>query len=59
MITILASLLGFLGSTLPNIFKLFQDNQDKAQELAIMNLQIEYAKLNLATQLQEVQVSAA
>jgi hypothetical protein len=58
MITLLASLFGLLGSTLPNIFKLFQDNQDKAQELAIMQMQIEYAKLNLATQLKEVQVGA-
>lgn len=58
MITILASLLGFLGSTLPNLFKIFQDKSDKTQELAIMSMQIEYAKLNLATQLHEVQISA-
>jgi len=58
MITILASLLGFLGSTLPNLFKIFQDKSDKAQELAIMAMQVEFAKLNLATQLHEVQIGA-
>jgi hypothetical protein len=58
MITILASLLGFMGSTLPNLFKIFEDKSDKAQELAIMGMQIEFAKLNLATQLHEVQIGA-
>ncbi len=58
MITILASLLGFLGSTLPNLFKILEDKSDKTQELAIMQMQMEFAKLNLTTQLHEVQIGA-
>lgn len=36
MLTLLGSLLGFLGSTFPEFLKLFRDSQDRKHELAIL-----------------------
>jgi hypothetical protein len=58
LITILASLLGFLGSSFPKLLGMFQDKQDKAQELAIMSVQLEMAKLNIQGQLKEINVQS-
>ena len=41
MLTLLGSLLGFLGSAFPQILKLFQEAHDRRHELAILNLQME------------------
>jgi len=58
MLTLLGSLMGFLGSALPQIFKHFQDKADKAHELAIMDKQIQ-AQKEIATQkLEEVRIQA-
>lgn len=43
MLTILGSLIGFLSSLVPDLFKFFQQRQDNAQELAVLRLQIEAA----------------
>lgn len=58
MITLLASLIGFLSSSLPHILGYFQDKQDKAHELAQMDKQIELQKSTNVMQLQEVQIQA-
>lgn len=58
MITILASLLGFLGSAFPKLLNIFQDKQDKAQELAIMQIQMEMAKIGIQAQLDAVGMQA-
>lgn len=58
MITILSALLGFLGSALPDLMRLFQDRQDKAHELEIMDKQIELQKLGLTQRLEEIQIQS-
>lgn len=45
MLTLLASLLGFIGSAFPDLIKLFRDTQDRKQELAILDRQMELQKL--------------
>ena len=42
MITLLASIAGFIGSVIPEIVKYFKDVNDKKHELAILAKQIEY-----------------
>lgn len=54
MLTILSAIFGFLSSGMPSLLSLFQDKQDKAHELNIMQLQIELAKLNISEQLDEI-----
>jgi hypothetical protein len=69
MIALLSALLGFVSSAVPDVFKLFRDAKDRAHELAILKLQMEYdrEKLALATnenalarqqQLQAIEVEA-
>jgi hypothetical protein len=40
MITLLGTLIGFIGSIIPDLFKLFQEHQDRAHEQAILQLQL-------------------
>ena len=42
MITLLASIAGFISSIIPEIVKYFKDANDKKHELAIVEKQIEY-----------------
>lgn len=45
MITLLASLAGFISSIIPEILKMFKDNIDKKHELEVLDRQIENYKL--------------
>jgi len=58
MLTILGSLIGFLGSFAPKVLQMWQDKKDKAHELAVMALQIQAQKDIGAQKLEEVKVSA-
>lgn len=58
MITLFASIAGFLSSIFPEIFKFLQDKNDKKQEIALMQLQIEAAKIQGNQKLQEVNIKA-
>lgn len=58
MITLFATIAGFLGSIFPEIFKLLQDKNDKKQELALMQIQMEMAKIQGSQKLQEVNIKA-
>lgn len=58
MFTILSALLGFLGSGLPDLFKYFQDKQDKRHELDVMDKQIQMQAAGYQQQLEMVQVQA-
>jgi hypothetical protein len=55
MLTLLGSLLGFLGSAFPQILKLFQEAHDRRHELAILNLQIEQQRQGHQQRLEEIQ----
>jgi hypothetical protein len=58
MFTILSTLIGFLSSGLPSLFKYLNDKNDKAHELAIMQMQMEMAKLEFKEQLEEMNIKA-
>jgi len=46
MITLLASITGFISSIIPEILKIFKDQNDKKHELNILDRQIEINKLD-------------
>lgn len=58
MLTIIGSLIGFLGSFAPKLLQMWQDKKDKEHELAVMQLQIQAQKDIGAQKLEEVRVSA-
>jgi len=58
MLSLLGSLLGFGTSFLPSLMSYFQDKQDKAHELALMDKQLEQQKVIGAQKLQIVNVEA-
>ena len=57
MITLLASIAGFISSIFPEILKIIKDKNDKNHELNILDRQIEYSKLSNSRQIEEVQMS--
>ena len=44
MITLIGSLIGFLGAAFPDMLKLFKDGQDRKHELVILQMQMEPAR---------------
>jgi hypothetical protein len=58
MITLLGALLGFLGSVVPDVFSFLKATQDNAQELAILDKQIEVQKLGGIQRLEEINTQA-
>ena len=54
MITLLASIAGFITSTIPEIFKFFSDRNDKKHELEIMDRQIAWQRERISTRLEEI-----
>lgn len=46
MITLLASIAGFITSIVPEILKFFRDKQDKIHELKIFEKQIEFSQIS-------------
>lgn len=59
MISLLGSLVGLLGSFVPEIFKLTQDKRDKEHELKIMELQMEQQAAGASQKLEEIMVQSA
>ncbi|WPY01363.1 hypothetical protein Trichorick_01274 [Candidatus Trichorickettsia mobilis] len=57
MITLLASMVGFIGSIVPEILKFFKDHNDKKHELQIMDRQIAQNKHGQSQILEEIQIS--
>ena len=53
MLTLLGSLLGFLGSAFPQILKLFQEAHDRRHELAILDKQLEQQRQGHEQRLEE------
>jgi hypothetical protein len=58
MITLLGSLIGFLGAAFPDILKLYRDKADREHEIRILALQIEQQKQGAAQRLEEIRTSA-
>lgn len=53
MITLLASIAGFISSLVPELLKFLRDRADKAHELHLMAKQIEFTKLSPNNKLPE------
>ena len=49
MIALLSALLGFVSSAVPDFIKLFRDGKDRAHEITLLKLQMEYDREKLAT----------
>ena len=58
MITIIGSLIGFGTSMLPRVFDMFQDWQDRKQELEILDRQIKMAEMRHTQKLEQLNVQA-
>jgi len=58
MLTILGSLIGFLGSFAPKLLQMWQDKKDKAHELSIIGLQIQAQKDIGQQRVEEVKITA-
>lgn len=58
MVTLFGTLLGFFGSAFPDFLKLFRDRQDRAHELAVMDRQMDLAKLGHSQRLGEVRIQS-
>lgn len=58
MITLLASIAGFISSIFPDIFKLLTDRSDKSHELAILQLQSQMQQQQGEQKMQEIGANA-
>lgn len=62
MIALFSALLGFFSSALPDFLKLYRDGKDRAHELSILQLQMQYDREKLAAanavQLQAIETQA-
>jgi hypothetical protein len=58
MLTLLGSLLGFISSAFPDFLKIWQDKQDRAHELQILDCQMEQMRLGHNQRLEEIGVNA-
>lgn len=58
MITLLGSLLGFLGAAFPEAIKIYRSRMDKYHELAILDRQMELQKLGLSQRLEAIHSAA-
>ena len=57
MITLFASIAGFIGSIIPEVIKYLKDINDKQHELKILAQQIKYSKLQASNQIEEINLS--
>ncbi len=48
MIVLISALLGFVSSAVPDFIKLFRDSKDRAHEISLLKLQMDYDREKLA-----------
>lgn len=58
MITLLASIAGFLTAIIPDIFKLFSDKTDKKHELALLDRQMKIREQGINPRLEEIRTTS-
>jgi hypothetical protein len=58
MVTLLASLIGFLSATFPDVLRLFRDHQDRLHELKILDLQLKQQAQGHTQKLEEIRSTA-
>jgi len=54
MITLIGTLLGFIGAAFPELLKLFRDTQDRKHELSVMKLQMDAQEKGHTQKLDEI-----
>ena len=57
MITLLASIAGFISSIIPELLKMLRDLIDKRHELKVFEKQIQYNKLGNLNNIEEIKIS--
>ena len=57
MITLLASIAGFITSLIPEVLRFFKDRLDKSHELQIMDKQIRFNKISGGRSPEEIQMT--
>jgi hypothetical protein len=58
MVALLGSLLGFVGSLVPDVFSMLRDKKDKAHELAILTKQMEFMEKGHHNRIAEINAMA-
>lgn len=58
MITLFASLVGFLSSLIPDGIKLIRDHQDRKHELTILQMQMKMKEADRSERLEEIRANA-
>lgn len=58
MLTLLSGLIGLLGSVIPDLLKIWNDYNDKRHELAILQIQMEHARLGHQYRMAEIDAEA-
>lgn len=58
MITLFASLIGFVSSLIPDAMKLLRDQADRRHELTILQLQLEQQKQGQSARIEEIRTQA-
>ena len=58
MFSIIGTVIGFLGSLVPNLLKLWQDKRDKEHELKLLEIQIERERLGHTQRMEEINIEA-
>ena len=56
MVTLLASIAGFISSIIPEIVKFFKDKSDKKHELDILDRQMKFSKMNSIKNIEEIKI---
>jgi hypothetical protein len=59
MIALFSALLGFVSSAFPDILHLFRESKDRAHEITLLKLQMDYDREKLAAQKESAQVEYA
>lgn len=57
MITLLASIAGFISSLIPEILKFSKDKNDKDHEIKILDRQIEFSKRSRKMNIEDIEIS--
>jgi hypothetical protein len=53
MVALISALVGFVSSAVPDFIKLFRDSQDRAHEITLLKLQMDYDREKWATQAED------
>lgn len=59
MITLLGALLGFFSSAFPDILRFFRDREDRAHEIAVLELQMKNQAQSQDSHLEEIRTTSA